>query len=539
MCDRRVGNWRFAAGLALALGVVGGWSGKASAQAPTLPEGASAPAAATPGGTQSTLGIIPGSGGGTFTDQAAGAGQILGGRPGAATPRVPTSISNPSANSNAAIPNPILAVPTVAPLTEVPLYGLFELATGDDEGPANGLTFDQAVDILLRNNLDLIARQFEIPAAQADILTASLRANPIFYADSQLVPYGEYTPKRPGGQTQYDVNVSYPVDYSGKRKARTAVAVQAKRGVEAQFQDAIRIQMNNLATAYVSVLAARETVRYVSTGLKGIDGVLQVTKSLAARGGRTSADVARIEAQRESSAVGLVDAEEALLRAKRTLGGVLSMSPLEAEALEIRASIRDDAPPPPPGEQLVAMALSCRPDVVAYRIGLSYANAGLNLQNANKYADAYVLFQPYTFQNNSPNHLKSSYSYAFGVTVPLPLYNRNQGNIERAKINIQQTQKQLENIERQVVNEVRQAEREYQTTRDYLNRLETKVLPASKKAVEDTRQLFAAGEINDVTLLLNVQREANDIVRQYRDVAVRHRRSMFNLNTVVGQHVLP
>ncbi len=539
MCDRRVENWRFAAGFVLAFGVVGGWSGKASAQAPILPEGAGAPTAATPGGTQSTLGTIPGSGGGNFTDQAAGAGQILGGRPGSATPRVPTSISNPSANSNAVTPNPILAVPTVAPLTEVPLYGLFELAPGDDEGPPDGLTFDQALAILLRNNLDLIARQFEIPAAQADILTASLRANPIFYADSQLVPYGEYTPKRPGGQTQYDVNVSYPIDYSHKRKARTAVAVQAKRAVEAQFQDAIRIQINNLATAYVSVLAARETVRYVSTGLKGVDGVLQVTRRLQAQGNRTSADVGQIEAQRESSAAGLLDAEEALLNAKRAFGVILNMTPLEAEALELRASLRVDEPPLPPSEELAAMALRCRPDVVASRIGVNYANAGLRLQKANRYADAYVLLQPYTFQNNSPNHLKSSYSYAVGATVPLPLYNRNQGNIERAKINIQQTQVQLENIERQVINEVRQAERAYLTTRDLLNRLETKVLPVSKKSVDDTRELFARGEQTDVTILLDVQRRANDIVRQYRDAAVRHRRSMFNLNTAVGQRLLP
>ena len=48
--------------------------------------------------------------------------------------------------------------------------------------------------------------------AQADILTSSLRANPIFYADGQLVPYGHFSNQRPGGQTQYDVNVTYPLD---------------------------------------------------------------------------------------------------------------------------------------------------------------------------------------------------------------------------------------------------------------------------------------------------------------------------------------
>ena len=221
------------------------------------------------------------------------------------------------------------------------------------------------------------------------------------------------------------------------------------------------------------------------------------------------------------------------------MGTVLNITPIEAETLEIRASLREDAPSIPTGDELIALALTCRPDVVSFRIGVEYAKAGLTLQKANKYADAYVLLQPYTFQNNTPTHQKSAYSYAIGVTVPLPLYNRNQGNIERAKININQSQTQLDALMRQVVTEVRQAEREYVTTKNYLDRLESTVLPASKKAVDDTRTLFGLGELTDVTLLLNVQRESNDIVRQYRDTAVRHRRSMFNLNTAVGQRILP
>ena len=50
--------------------------------------------------------------------------------------------------------------------------------------------------------------------AQADVLTASLRQNPIFYADGQLLPYGHYSFARPGGPQQYDVNVTIPLDVS-------------------------------------------------------------------------------------------------------------------------------------------------------------------------------------------------------------------------------------------------------------------------------------------------------------------------------------
>ena len=101
-----------------------------------------------------------------------------------------------------------------------------------------------------------ISAQFhEIPKARADILTASLRANPIFYADSQLIPYGDFSKERPGGPVQYDINISHPLDVSHKRRARTAVASQAGRVIEAQYQDAVRQQIDSLYDTYVGVLA--------------------------------------------------------------------------------------------------------------------------------------------------------------------------------------------------------------------------------------------------------------------------------------------
>ena len=44
----------------------------------------------------------------------------------------------------------------------------------------------------MHQNLTLRAQSLELPQARADVLTASLRANPILYADSQLIPYGSF-----------------------------------------------------------------------------------------------------------------------------------------------------------------------------------------------------------------------------------------------------------------------------------------------------------------------------------------------------------
>ncbi len=510
-----------------------GYSSRASAQAPTI----SPETTAQPGSQTSTLGRLPGGAGGNFL-QAPG-GQILGGRPGAAVPRVPTTITTPGAGADQITAPMAVSLPAPLPLTAVPLYGALELPTTPDEGPADGLTFDQAIEMAVRANLELMARRFEINMAQADVLQASLRANPLFYADSQLVPYGSYSKDRPGGQTQYDVNVSHPLDLSHKRQARTAAAVQARRVVEAQFQDAVRLMLANVGYAYVNAQAARETLRYAETGLAGLENLVKSLEGLAVRGERNRSDINRIRAQRDASELGVMDARESLLKAQRALGGYFNMPPEDAEAIRLRGSLRDDAPPPPGIEELTRIALTSRPDIVAYRIGVGFAHADLKLQEANRFADAYLLYQPYTFQSNVPVGLKSATSWALGITMPVPLYNRNQGNIERSKLNITQTRIQLAALERQVSIEVRQAQREYEVTRAYLDRFERSVLVSAHAALDDTRKLFVAGELPDVTRFLAVQKEYNDTVRQYRDTALRHRRSMIGLNTAVGSRVLP
>jgi cobalt-zinc-cadmium efflux system outer membrane protein len=235
-----------------------------------------------------------------------------------------------------------------------------------------------------------------------------------------------------------------------------------------------------------------------------------------------------------------MDAREGLRRAKLALGGYFNLPPLQAEAIEVRALLRTLEPPIPPGEELASMALTCRPDVVGYRVGVDVAKASLALQYKNRFADAYLLYQPYTFQNLSYiSNTHSATSWALGITIPLPVFNRNQGNIERAKINIEQTKVQLEAVERLVIGQVRDAEQEYSSSKKFLEELERKVVPSARKAMGDTERLYLAGETPDVTSYLSAQKQFNDIVRLYRDTAVRHRRSVFALNTAVGSRVLP
>jgi cobalt-zinc-cadmium efflux system outer membrane protein len=421
----------------------------------------------------------------------------------------------------------------------IPQYGELEQPVGpEDLGPEGGLTLDGAIERLLRENLTLLALKFEVPMAQADVLTAGLRANPIFYADTQLVPYGHYSQARPGGQTQYDVNITYPLDVSRKRRARTLVAQRAQRVTEAQLQDAIRLQVDNLYTAYVDVVAAGETLRYSQAYVAGITRLLGLNRVLLKGGVITSSAVEAIRAQVELAQLQVREAKEALVTTTRNLALLLNLPRAEAETLKVRASLRDIRQLPETADSLVETALAGRPDLIAYRLGVDRAQADVRLARASRYSDVYLLGQPYTFQDNRPLGLKSPTSWAVGITATLPIYNRNQGNIARSELNVRQTRLEVAALERQVAHEVEAAIREFELSQVSVLEMEREILPASRRVRDTTFQQFRGGEVNALDFL-EAQRDYNDVVRKYRDALVRHRRSMLDLNTAVGARVLP
>jgi cobalt-zinc-cadmium efflux system outer membrane protein len=412
----------------------------------------------------------------------------------------------------------------------------------EDDGPPDGLTLDRAIDITLERSLDLHAKFYEIPMARADTLQANLRSNPVFYQDGQLLQYRgtstQFTRAAPGGPSQVDTNITYPLDVSHKRQARTVVASRAERVLEAQYQDAVRNRIDDVYGAYVTALGARQTVRYSVQSVKGYEQLVSLTKDLHEKGQVPLADLNLVENKLRIARLGSRDAEASYRRAKLDLGSLMNLKLDEIATLELRGTISDVAPPPPPVAELRKIALAERPDVASFRLGVSRAQADVRLARANAFSDVYVLWQPYTLQDNIPYGLKSQVSWALGVTVPLPIYNRNQGGIERAKINVTQSEMQLSETERQLMIDVEKAVQEYEVSRRLVEDLRHDVIPDAKQVRDAAFRLWQGGETSMLNFL-QAQLDFNDVVKQYLDTAIRHRQSMLSLNTTVGRRILP
>jgi len=501
-------------------------------------------------GAQVDLGAPPGAAAGSntlgaplgaanFPDFGTPSSAPISGRAGTRGSHVPVASqaqpSAPALRTPTRVPS---GIQTVQP-QDVPTYGNLDLPAGQLEyGPENGMTLDAAIDLLVKQNLDLYALRLEIPMAEADVLTAGLRANPIFYADTQLIPYGHFSFLRPGGPPQSDVNINYPLDVTRKRRARTASAVRAKQVSEAQLQDVIRIQIDNLYTVYVDVIAAGLTVRFSEKYVEGLTQLLRLNQDLFGKGLLQESDLLAIQANMEKARLQVRESVQAKAKANQALALLLNLPLADVEGFDVRDSVGLLDPLPLPKDVLVSKALAARPDLAAVKLGVLRAQSDVKLARANAYPDVYVLYQPYTFQNNTYLGVPSAYSWTLGVTATIPAFNRNQGNVTRAKINVTQTAVQARSQERSVISDVLNAVREHEQSLASVLQLKNVILPTSAKVRDAAYRRWQGGETSALEYL-DAQQAYNEVVRQYRDLLVRSRRADLDLNTAVGERVLP
>jgi cobalt-zinc-cadmium efflux system outer membrane protein len=439
------------------------------------------------------------------------------------------------------------------PSTESYLVGPLEVPAEDD-GPANALSLNAAIERLLAVNADLAAQFQDIPKARADILTAGLRNNPLLFVNVSNIPYGHFSPQRPAS-TNYDITVIQQVDINGKRGCRIRAAQEAKSVLEAQYQDAVRRKLDRLHDAFVDVLEARQALGALQAGLVRLKAMEETTKLIRARSvsegrstlayasgsdetAQTSADMDAIAVARTDAELAIPRAETALLQSRRALALLLGIPSEQAPAIQITGMLHDCAPPPPGMEELVRIALQTRPDLTAYQLGISRALADLRREKAEAVDDLFVLYTPYTVNDYSPLGKQSASGWGMGVVVSLPFFDRNQGEIARARVNVTQTQMEQQGLVRRIVNEVQYAATEYAVSREAVDQYERSILADARALRDEQDRLFANGQAS-LDSWLEAQREYDEVVREYLEALVYHRRTMLRLNGAVGQRILP
>src|SRR5689334_5588246 len=161
-------------------------------------------------------------------------------------------------------------------------------AAADLQRAAGGqtLTIRQAIDQAIEHNLNLLAERSRLAVADAALITARLRPNPVTSASADhldLLGTG-FNEVNNGGPPEYALRVDVPFERGSKREKRIAVASIERTIAETEFANAVRQLEMDVTLACVDVLAARATRALVSDTLRALEDLSRVNRARVTAG---------------------------------------------------------------------------------------------------------------------------------------------------------------------------------------------------------------------------------------------------------------
>jgi cobalt-zinc-cadmium efflux system outer membrane protein len=182
---------------------------------------------------------------------------------------------------------------------------------------------------------------------------------------------------------------------------------------------------------------------------------------------------------------------------------------------------------------LKQLALASRPDLRTVQIDQARSQADLKLQVAQGKID-YTYGAEYRRQQ-SPSGRSNSLGFFF--SAPLPMFNRNQGEIERAQSEHRQLEKSFDALREQVFGEVINAWQEYETARALVLEIERDLLAPSEEARSTVAYVYQAGASSLIDVL-DSQRAYNETMSTYYAAQADYRRAASKLAAAVGEEVV-
>ncbi len=169
-------------------------------------------------------------------------------------------------------------------------------------------------------------------------------------------------------------------------------------------------------------------------------------------------------------------------------------------------------------------------------MGIERSRAAFRQQRTERFSDAYLLYTPFEYRDNQPVGLQNAVWWGAGLFVSLPMFNRNQGNIQRARLNVEQSRNEAEASEREVVAEVLRAAGDFEDSLADSGRLERVTHPTIRRKLARVRE--AHGEIAP-SAALDLRRDMSALFRHHRETLARHRRNTLRIHTLVGMRLFP
>jgi len=391
------------------------------------------------------------------------------------------------------------------------------------EEPSGPLGLPRALALALARNPELASISWEVRAGEARALQAGILPNPEM--DLVVENFGNSWLEGTDA-TATTVQLSQQIPLGGKRSKKARVAF-LERDLAGWDYESKRLEVfTEVSKAFVDVLSAQERLA-LHAELVRLAGQVHATVSERVKAGRvspveeirsrTSLAAARIESERARS-----ELTAARLRLAAFWG---SASPAFGQAVGRLEEIR----PIPPAERLADL-VSRNPDLARRDAEMERSRAAVKLENARRIPDASVSGGVRRF------HDADETAFLAGLSIPLPLFDRNQGGTEEARCNLARAGEERTAAEVRLRSALAEAYQNLSTAFLEATALRDDVLPGARSAFEAAGEGYRQGKFGYLDVL-DAQRALFEARAGYIDALTDYHRAAAEVERLIGERL--
>ena len=391
------------------------------------------------------------------------------------------------------------------------------------------LTWQQVRDKFESANPSLRAGQIGIDESRATEITAHLRPNPnLGLTVDQINPFNGGPPHSAAGSLLTIAAVSYLHERQSKRELRLESAQKATGIVVSGQADLERTLIFTLRMAFVQALQEKAILSLAKENLAYYDHVLDVNRERYKAGAISQVDVDRLELQRAQYESDLQIAEASLETAKILLLALLN-DRTPVDQFDVTGPF-DFSRGIVPLDQVWHEALNTRPDLRASLLSVDKAKTDHRLAVANGSTDP-------TFGFDAGRNPPIDQYIGFSVSIPLRIFDRNQGEKTRTELEIERSEKLVEAGRAQVFADVDSAYASVTSVVTLLQPYKDRYLQQASR-VRDTIAFSYEHGAASLLDFLNAQAEYRSVQVNYLNLVASYLDAANQLNLAVGREVI-
>lgn len=398
-----------------------------------------------------------------------------------------------------------IADPAAFPLT--PLSGKVE--------PAGPLSLASAIDLALSANPTLAAAARELQAMEGTVIQAGVRPNP------ELAAQVEDTQKSATRTTTLQINQT--IELGGKRAARIESAERG-RDVAAADLDAQRLEIRSATVAaFFDVLVAQERIGLAEALLDLAQRATQAASRRVIAGKVSPIEETKARVAEASVRVELNQVQGELAAARRRLAATWGNPSPRFE----RADGRTEILPVVPTSEDIHRRLATAPVLTRARLEVDRRSALAELERTRRISNVTVSIGAQRVEELGRNQA------IVGLSVPLPLFDRNQGNLLEALRRTDKARDELAATEIRLSTELAQAHERLKALSLEVSSLQTEILPGAQSAYEAASKGYELGKFSFLEVL-DAQRTFFQARSQYLRALADAHRAAAEIDRVLG-----